>query len=149
MSVVSMQILQEQQALLLEDSPAYLAVLSQDDNASFLTAAADAHQEQLQTGRGGSNDSSAFWRTADTASGAAAGMQPSRYAQGPKQQQSSVLKGVSGHCTVYLHHVHCHCCQDSCSASPGEDQGMRSRGGGPVLTAESGRKSFWVKLGLV
>ena len=75
MSAVSMQILQEQQALLLEDSPAYLAVLSQDDNASFLTAAADAHEGQMQTGRGGS--SGALWR-ADTASGAAAGMQTSR-----------------------------------------------------------------------
>lgn len=93
MSVVSMQILQEQQALLLEDSPAYLAVLSQDDNASFLTAAADAHEGQMQTGLGGSNDSSTLWRSADTASGAAAGMRPSRYTQGPKQHQNSTLKG--------------------------------------------------------
>ena len=95
-----MQILQEQQALLLEDSPAYLAVLSQDDNASFLTAVADAHEGQLQEGRGSSNDSSALWRNADTASGAAAGMRPSRYTQGPKQHQCSTLTGClwSLHC---------------------------------------------------
>lgn len=42
-----MQILQEQQALLLEDSPAYLAALSQDDKASCLNTAADAHEWEL------------------------------------------------------------------------------------------------------
>lgn len=42
-----MQILQEQQALLLEDSPAYLAALSQDDPASCLNTAADAHDREL------------------------------------------------------------------------------------------------------
>ncbi|DBA67868.1 TPA: hypothetical protein ACH3X2_014211 [Trebouxia sp. C0005] len=47
-ALVLQQILQEQQALLLEDSPAYLAALSQDNKAGFLLNSAEAHDWQLQ-----------------------------------------------------------------------------------------------------
>ena len=42
-----LQILQEQQALLLEGSPVYLASLSQDHEDSLLNQAADAHDDEL------------------------------------------------------------------------------------------------------
>lgn len=45
-----LQILQEQQALLLEDSPVYLASLSQDNEDSLLNQAADTHDQDLARG---------------------------------------------------------------------------------------------------
>lgn len=45
-----LQILQEQQALLLEDSPVYLASLSQDNEDSLLNKAADTHDQDLARG---------------------------------------------------------------------------------------------------
>lgn len=45
--VCMVQILQEQQALLLEGSPVYLASLSQDKEDSLLNQAADAHDTGL------------------------------------------------------------------------------------------------------
>ena len=47
--------MQEQQALLLEASPAYLAAISQDDKASCLNTAADAHDWELSHGQGTSS----------------------------------------------------------------------------------------------
>ncbi|KAL0036839.1 hypothetical protein WJX77_001412 [Trebouxia sp. C0004] len=72
-ALVLQQILQEQQALLLEDSPAYLAALSQDDKAGFLLNSAEAHDWQLQ---GLGSDGMAH-RNARKMSPAATGMQHS------------------------------------------------------------------------
>ena len=70
-----LQILQEQQALLLEASPAYLAALSQDDKASCLNTAADAHDWELSHGQGTSS-TALVDRAAEDAQGA--GMRYSR-----------------------------------------------------------------------
>ena len=45
-----LQILQEQQALLLEDSPVYLASLRQDKTDSLLNRAADTHDQDYAGG---------------------------------------------------------------------------------------------------
>ena len=56
------QILQEQQALLLEDSPAYLAALSQDDKGSCLSKAADAHDWALAHEPSTASEALEAWR---------------------------------------------------------------------------------------
>ena len=58
----AMQILQEQQALLLEDSPAYLAGLSQDDQPSPLREAADAHDWWLDHDQSTIGNALVAWR---------------------------------------------------------------------------------------
>lgn len=75
-SLAILQILQEQQALLLEESPAYLAALSQDDKASCLTKAADAHDWGLRHGQGLASSSALVARRPEDAQ--AAGMHYSR-----------------------------------------------------------------------
>jgi len=59
---------------LLEDSPAYLAALSQDDQPSFLLNSAEAHDWQLQ----GLGSDEVAHRNARKISAAATGMQHSR-----------------------------------------------------------------------
>lgn len=71
-----LQILQEQQALLLEASPSYLAALSQDDTASCLNIAADVHDWELSHAQG-TNSTDLAARTPDDAQGAS--MRYSRY----------------------------------------------------------------------
>ncbi len=63
------QILQEQQALLLEDSPAYLAALSQDNKDSLLNMSADAHRERLADSQGLSTDEMVSWTSQNAAAG--------------------------------------------------------------------------------
>jgi len=58
----------------LEDSPAYLAALSQDDKASFLLNSAEAHEGQLQ----GLGSDELAHRNARKISAAVTGMQHSR-----------------------------------------------------------------------
>lgn len=70
-----MQILQEQQALLLEDSPAYLAALSQDDQPCPLREAADAHDWWLSHDEGATSGAVVAWRP-DNAHGSS--IQPSK-----------------------------------------------------------------------
>ncbi|DBA67869.1 TPA: hypothetical protein ACH3X2_014211 [Trebouxia sp. C0005] len=73
-ALVLQQILQEQQALLLEDSPAYLAALSQDNKAGFLLNSAEAHDWQLQ----GLGSDELARQTTRKISAAATGIQLSR-----------------------------------------------------------------------
>ena len=96
----------------MEDSPAYLAALSQNDTGSFLNTSADAHDQGMHNDQGCDIDEVAAWRP-EEATVVATCMQHSRSDQQCKKQLPAVRQHFCAIISTLLAHTGAQ--QDCCS----------------------------------